>query len=91
MSERSLEQRLRREITKLHGLCIKFVSPGLRGVPDRIVLLPWKRLYFVELKSETGELSKLQILLHSIFVAIGWPVYVISNNAELEDFLLAVK
>lgn len=91
MSEKSLEQKLRKAIKLLGGFCIKWTSPGFRGVPDRIILLPWKRVYFVEMKSETGELSKLQIVVHGLFKSIGWPVYVIGSEKQLQDFLLAVK
>ena len=42
------------------GLCYKFVSPGNRGVPDRLVITPDGCVFFVELKSQTGRLSELQ-------------------------------
>jgi len=33
------------------GMAVKFTSPGLDGVPDRIVLLPGRKIAFVELKA----------------------------------------
>ena len=50
MRERAIEEKLRVESQKRGGLSMKFVSPGLVGVPDRIVVLPQGRLGFVELK-----------------------------------------
>ena len=36
-SESEIERRLRAEAKKMGGMAVKFVSPGLDGVPDRIV------------------------------------------------------
>lgn len=91
MSEKALEAKAGKAIKKLHGLFLKFVSPSLAGVPDRIILLPWRRIYFVEFKSETGKLSKMQIVVHGLFKLVGFPVYVISNDDELADFIRIVS
>ena len=45
MLESSIENRLKKEIEKLGGKALKFVSPGIAGVPDRIVLLPYGRQF----------------------------------------------
>ena len=39
---------------------MKFVSPGSPGVPDRVVITPRGRTVYVELKTSTGRLSKVQ-------------------------------
>jgi hypothetical protein len=39
MLERTIEAALVRRVKELGGLCEKFVSPGRRSVPDRIVTL----------------------------------------------------
>ena len=41
-------------------MCLKFVSPGTPGVPDRIIITPDGRIIFAELKTETGRLAKIQ-------------------------------
>ena len=46
---REIESRLRAEAKKMGGMAVKFVSPGLDGVPDRIVLLPGRKIAFVGL------------------------------------------
>ena len=51
MREKSIEQELVRAVRTAGGLCAKWVSPGLDGVPDRIVLMPGGRLAFVEVKA----------------------------------------
>jgi len=40
MRESKIETHLREQIEAIGGLCYKFVSPGRRNVPDRIVLMP---------------------------------------------------
>lgn len=60
MRESEIERKLCRGISQLGGLCYKFTSPNLPGVPDRIVILPGGRVIFVELKAETGRLANIQ-------------------------------
>ncbi|ECS0227396.1 VRR-NUC domain-containing protein, partial [Salmonella enterica] len=49
--ENLIEKHLVTEVKKAGGIAYKFVSPGRRSVPDRIVLLPGGRLVFVECKA----------------------------------------
>ena len=58
--EKQLEKYLRLRIEERGGVCLKFVSPGQDGVPDRVVVMPGGRVYFVELKTQTGKLSRIQ-------------------------------
>ena len=51
MREKQIEQKLVKAVRNVGGLCPKFVSPGLAGMPDRLILLPGRRLAFVEVKS----------------------------------------
>ena len=60
MSESQIENRLVQGVKKRGGMCLKFTSPGMPGVPDRIVLTPDGRIYFVELKTEIGRLANIQ-------------------------------
>ena len=49
-TESSIEKKLRVMLRERGALCLKFVSPGNPGVPDRIVVRPGGRVEFVELK-----------------------------------------
>jgi len=60
ISEADIENWLNNQMRKIGGLSRKWVSPGNPGVPDRIYILPGGKIYFVELKTETGKFSKLQ-------------------------------
>lgn len=60
MLEKDVERRLTKSIEALGGRAYKFVSPAHRGVADRVVVLPGGRVWFVEVKTETGRLTPLQ-------------------------------
>lgn len=60
MKESQVERRLVEGVKKLGGMCIKFVSPGTPGVPDRLIITATGRIIFAELKTETGRLQKIQ-------------------------------
>lgn len=87
MKESQLEQYLKREVDKLGGLSFKWVSPSLRGVPDRIVILPNGSVEFVELKTETGRLSKLQEYIISQLRNHNCNVHVLYGKGDIDEFL----
>ncbi len=91
MREREIEGRLRDGVKKLGGLCYKFVSPGNRGVPDRIVILPDGVVYFVELKTEVGRLSKIQRLQLKRMERLGVQVRVLYGLSEVNAFLSGIE
>jgi len=59
MVEKEIERRMCDMIRKRGGLTYKFITLE-SGVPDRIVILPSGVVWFVELKSQKGRLSKIQ-------------------------------
>lgn len=86
-SEKYLEQILTKEVKKLGGLALKFVSPGVAGVPDRIVLLPNGKLAFVELKAPGKKMRPLQIKRKKQLESLGFLVYCIDSLKGIEDFV----
>ena len=48
--EKSIENVLRQAVEAEGGVCLKWVCPGHRGVPDRMILFPGGIIAFVELK-----------------------------------------
>lgn len=50
MKESTVEKNIRRQVEDLGGAAWKRVSPGRRGAPDRIRILPGPHIVFVELK-----------------------------------------
>lgn len=86
MRESKIEEYLKNEVGKYNGLCLKFTS-SVSGVPDRIVILPENRIYFVELKQEKGRLSKIQKYMHRQFKKRGVHVYVPYSKSDVDKFI----
>lgn len=87
MLEKDIERKLVQEVKALGGLCLKFTSPGLAGVPDRIVILPGGRVIFVEMKAQNGRLSQQQQAVLARFTRLGADWAVVSTPQLLEIFL----
>lgn len=87
-SEKATEKYLRDEIRKIGGTAYKFVSPGQRGVPDRLVILPSGRIFFVELKSEGKESSVQQKRQQEKLRSLGCTVYSdIDTKAKVREVI----
>ena len=86
MLERTIEAALVRRVTKLGGLCEKFVSPGRRSVPDRIITLPGGRIVFVEVKAPGKGPTELQERDHWQRRKLGCEVVVINTIEDVEAF-----
>lgn len=87
MRERTIERKLTMEVKKRGGLAPKFVSPGLDGVPDRMVLFPDGKLAFVELKAPGEKMRPLQLLRKRQFEALGFRVYCIDRPEQIGGIL----
>lgn len=87
MRENVIERQLAMAVKKMGGMAVKFVSPGLDGVPDRIVLLPNKKMAFVEVKAPGKKLRPLQEKRRSQLEALGFPVYVIDGAEQIGGVL----
>lgn len=85
MREKTIEQKLIKRVREKGGLCLKFVSPGMRGVPDRIILLPAGRLIFVEVKAPGMTPRKLQKAVHGELRALGFSVIVLDSVEGIEE------
>ena len=90
--ERDIEQKLRRGVEAQGGKCLKWVCPGWSGVPDRIILLPGGRLYFVETKRPKGGVVRaLQNKWREWLTELGFSVVTIWNDYDLGGFLNYIK
>lgn len=86
--EKDIEAKLRTRVESLGGRCLKWTCPGWRGVPDRIVLMPGGRIYFVETKRPRGgELSPMQKKWCKWLTALGFSVWTVWDTADLADFI----
>ena len=91
MREKEIEAALVKAAKKRNGLALKFVSPGLSGVPDRLVLLPMGRMGFIELKAPGKKLRKLQEKRKSQLEALGFLVFCLDSKEEVEVVLDAIQ
>ena len=91
MRERDIEAKLRQAIEKDGGLFFKFVSPGNDGVPERLAVLPGGRIYFIELKTDRGRLSPLQVWQQDRLRQLGVNVAVIRGMDEAAAFIEEVR
>ncbi len=87
MREKSIESKLTAEVRRLGGLAPKFVSPGLDGVPDRLILLPGGRVAFAELKAPGKTLRPLQAVRKRQLEALGFRVFVIDSTEQIGGVL----
>ena len=76
MDERSVERILKQRVeSAIPGAkCLKFVSPGYTGVPDRIILLPGGAVVFVELKRPGEQPRQRQLFVQAQIRKLGFTV-----------------
>ena len=86
MREKDIEHRVCAYATHLGALQFKFVSPGVRGVPDRIYLFDG-RVLFLEFKQPGGVLSRLQEIQLERIRFTGVPVRVVESVMQGEQVI----
>jgi len=85
MRELSIEDALTSKVKAHGGFCFKMT--GYKGIPDRLVLMPGGRAFFVELKKPGGIVSPAQTKRHEELSSKGFDVYVIANIEWLDSLL----
>jgi hypothetical protein len=86
MLESEIEAYFVKRVREAGGLCYKFVSPGRRGVPDRLVVCR-SSTYFVELKAPGRPLRPEQEREHERLADAGASVHKI-DSYKLVDFFV---
>ena len=86
MLEKNIEKRLREMVLARKGLTYKFI--GLEaGVPDRIVITPNGTVWFVELKTKKGRVSKIQSHQIGRLKKVNANVRVLYESYGVDDFI----
>lgn len=88
--EEKVEQELVKQCRQRRWLCWKFTSPGLRGVPDRIVIAP-ATVAFVECKSDVGVLRKQQLLRIQEIMSRNIDTYVVHTKEEVSEVINKIE
>ena len=89
--ESELEKKLCKEVKALGGLALKFVSPGLAGMPDRLILIAIGKIGFVEVKALKKKPRKLQKIRHKQLQELGFQVYVLDKESQIGGIIDAIR
>ena len=87
MREKEIEKKLVQAVRRMGGMAPKFTSPGLDGVPDRLILLPGGHLAFAELKAPGETPRPLQRHRIGQLRQLGFQVYIIDNTEQIGGVL----
>lgn len=90
MLERDLERACRRLAETNGAMLLKWVSPGNRGVPDRI-LVHKGRIALIEFKQQKGSLSPIQRVMHEKLTTCGVGPHVIRDLEAFRILLIALS
>lgn len=91
MLEKPVEQKLCKEVEKRGGKAFKLECPGADGMPDRLVVLPGGKIYFIETKRpKGGRFRKLQKYRISQLQELGCDARKIKSYEEVEAFIKEV-
>lgn len=91
MQEKYIEQKLVATVKRRGGIAPKFVSPGIDGMPDRIVLLPMGRIAFVECKATGKKMRPLQNKRKKQLEALGFLVYCLDDIEQIGGILSEIQ
>ena len=83
VTEKELELMLVKEVKRRGGRAYKFISPGLNGVPDRLVLMPGGKMGFVEVKAPGKKMRPNQIKRKGELESLGFLVYCLDDPEEI--------
>lgn len=91
MQEKRIEQALTKTVKAYGGWCLKFVSPSMNGMPDRLCLFPNGKSGFVEVKAPGRKPTPLQHARHRQLRALGFPVFVLDDRDKIGDVVDALS
>lgn len=90
MNEKLIERKLSELVRTKGGIAIKLYSAYFTGLPDRLILMPGGRTYFVELKTTGKKPTARQKVVHGMLRELGFAVEVIDSQEGIEKFIQAL-
>lgn len=69
------------------GMTFKLKFIGVSGAPDRLILMPEGRFFFVEVKKEDGHLEATQRALFPMIERLGFTVHVLHGVEAVKEFI----
>lgn len=91
MKEKTIEKKLVKELEKIGGLCLKFNSQSMVGIPDRVILYKGGKLAFAETKAPSGKLRPIQVAVKSKLESLGFKVYVVNTIEKIKEVVDEIK
>lgn len=91
MREKTIEHKLVVATKNMGGIAVKFISPSIDGMPDRLVLLPGGHIGFVEVKAMGCKPRPLQLARHWLLRGLGFKVYVLDNEQQIGGILDEIR
>lgn len=91
MQESNIERYLKTRVQRLGGWVIKLNSASMRGLPDRMILMPGGVIYFVELKAPGKKPRPIQTAVIGGLKRLGFTVLVIDTREKVGEFINAVQ
>lgn len=90
-TEHAVERKLYYGVVDDHaGLCIKLNPLWYVGIPDRLVLLPGGRIFFIELKIRTGRYGSNQVWWRTTLRRMGFRCETLWTMEQVEQFLASL-
>ena len=86
VKEKQVERHFKWAVEVLGGRSYKFVSPGVKGVADRVVCMPNGTTHFVELKTKGGRLSALQLIFAADMERLNQNYKVLWNIEDIDQW-----
>lgn len=90
MLEKQIEAYFRSQCTKQKWLALKLTTPAFTGIPDRLVLLPNGKIYFVELKAPGKVPRPRQLYVHAQLQKYGHTVVIIDTQNGVNEWIRGV-
>lgn len=89
--ESKVESYLVKRLAEIGIECKKFVPDYDNGMPDRLILLPDRRVIWAELKTDGGKLSELQKYQHIQLRDAGQDVRVIWTKRQADNLVKEIS
>jgi hypothetical protein len=89
--ERDIEKKLTKAVKAQGGMCPKLISPGMDGMPDRLVLMPQARIGFVEVKRPGARPRPLQESRHAQLRSLGFLVLVLDDPEKIPEIVKEIQ
>ena len=86
-SEKAIEKYLRRRVTEMGGLCLKYSNQAETGYPDRLIVMPGGRTAWAEIKSKGCRPTALQSLCHRRLRSLGHICEVLDSRTAVDDLI----